>query len=335
LIGKSVDHRLRLAIVGPRHSGKSVLLAELANQLAGEMTFSGEWKSTFIFVLDIRELVPHLNHYSRLLEIMVDNVLDAVAGQRPTLLESLQALKRKLTAPTKGGAVDPPASTRTPFDPIAKHLSDLWRDDDAFFTFFSSVFQLPLQVAKAAGFENTVLIVDNVDYADRELAPLPPFRVQDTCLFMAELVKYALDGVNFIIACEDTDRFLQLMSPIDEEGIDLVAGLHFASTLDVNNPDEEENRLDRFAVDVDGDDLPLVLHIALCGGVVHFLRKWKALCNLMSRLDAGAHNDEFDDVQFAAIHAAQEFVSLVFNPNEPDDEIHVTNVTRVSEAKAF
>jgi hypothetical protein len=336
LVGKSVDHRLRLAIVGPRHSGKSVLLAELANQLAGEMAFSSEWKSSFIFTLDIRELVPHLNDYSQLLEIMADSVVDAAAGQRPTLLESLQSLKRKLTAPTKGGAIEPPASTRTPFDSIAKRLSDVWRDEDGFFKFFSLVFQLPVLVATAAGFENIVLIVDNVDHADRELAPGPPFRSQDTCLFMAEFVKCALDGVNFIVACEDTDRFLQIMSPIDEEGTDLLAGLHFASTLDVTNPSEDENRTERFAVDVDGDDLPLVLHIALCGGVVHFLEKWKILCNLMSRLDAcPERGDQHDDVLFAAICAAQDFVSLVFNSEEQKDVIHVTNVTHLKEAKVF
>lgn len=55
----------------------------------------------------------------------------------------------------------------------------------------------------------------------------------------------------------------------------------------------------------------------------------------MNRLDSCPQGDEFDDVRFSAINAAQEFVNLVFNPTEPNEEIHVSKVVRLSEATEF
>jgi hypothetical protein len=335
LSGKWVDHRLRLGIVGPRYSGKSILLGEIVNQLTTEMVFTGEWKSSFIFALDLLEVLPYVNDYPKLLGFMVNHVVDALAGQKLLLLESVQTLKRKLNAATKFGAAEPPASTRTPFDSIALRLSHLWQQNDGFFLFLSAVFQLPLHMAKAAGISNILIILDHFDKADIQLSPLLPFVEQHEYLFFAELLKYVLNGANFILACEDTDRFLQLMAPTDEEGMDLSEGMRMASTLDVLEDDINENRNDRFAVDVDGDDIPLQLHIGLCGGVVHFLAKWKELCGFMSRLDSGPQGEEFDDAQFAAINAAQEFVALVFNPSSVDEEIHISNVVRLPDATEF
>jgi hypothetical protein len=285
-----------------------------------------------VFAFDLLEFLPVLNDYSKVLELMATQVLDAIAGQKPPLLEPLQSLKRKLTTPTKFGALEPPVSTRTPFDQIAKRLSDLWRQEDAFHTFFSAALQLPIHVARAAGLETVVVVVDNIDHADLQLSPHPPFVWGDEYLFLVELLKYTIDSCNFVVACEDTDRFLHSMAPTDDDGIDLLAGMHLVSTADIG---EANAHADRFAVDIDGDDLPLVLHSSLCGGVIHFLMKWKGLCDLVNRLESCPQGDEFDDVQFSAINAAQEFVNLVFSPIEPNDEIHVANVVRLSEATEF
>lgn len=176
----------------------------------------------------------------------------------------MQSLKRKLTTPTKFGSIESPLSARTRFDAIAKRLNDLWRQDDGFYSFFSAIFQLPIHVAKAAGLENVFLIVDNVDEADLRLCPLPPFERHD------ELLKCALDNSNFIVACEDTNRFLHSLAPSDEDGIDLLAGMDLISTADV----EDENvHGDRLVVDLDDDGLPLILHSGLCGSVIHFFHE--------------------------------------------------------------
>jgi hypothetical protein len=333
--GKWVGHRVRLSVIGPRCSGKSVLLGELVNQLAVEFVFTGEWKSNFVFGFDVLQVIPHIDDYEKLVEIIVNQVLEAIAEQKPLLLESLQQMKRKLLAAVTIGAGDLPTWNRTPFDAIAKRISELWRQDGSHSQFLSAVFQLPVLVARAAGIENVVLVIDNIDQADLYLAPRDPFGEESSFVFLIELLKYVLDGVNFVIACQDATRFFEVMRATGEDGIDLLDGMEFASTMDVQESRQEESERDRFAVHVEGDDLPLQLHIGLCGGVIHFLNKWKGLCNLVSQMDSCPRGPEFDDAQFAAIHAAQEFVSLVFNPGEDEPEIHVTNIVRLSDLTEF
>jgi hypothetical protein len=329
LIGKWADHRMRLAVTGPRRSGKSILLAEIASQFASEMVITGEWKSTFIFAFDVLQFLPCLTNYPALLELMVNQVFDAIAGQKPSLLESVQSLKKKFGAILTIGVIEPSASARTPFDAIARQISELWRDNDAFFAFFSVIFQLPILLAKAAGFENVFMVADNFDRADVQLSAAPPFAKQANQLFFAELLKYALDATNFAVACEDTPHFLQVMAPTDDEGIDLLEGMYIDSTMDIGNPASHKNRSDRLAVHIDGDELPVNLHVELCGGVIHFLEKWKALCNLASRVHLRASGTASDDVQFAALAAASEFVELVFDQSSITYEVRITNIVHL------
>jgi hypothetical protein len=337
LSGKSVEHRMRIAVIGPRYSGKSTLLGELVAQLVTEMVFTGEWKSSFVFALDVLQFLPFINDYPKLLEVMVTEVLNAVVGQRPVLLESLQQLKRKLNAAVKFGTVEPTPSTRTAFDAIAKRLSELWRQKEAFPQFMSAIFQLPLQVAKAAGIPRIILVVDNIDRADVQLMPADPFAPNSGFMFLSELLKYILEESNFVIACEDTEQLFGMMPRTDDEGIDLTDRIEFIATVDVADEagHDHDHEGERFAVQVEGDDLPLQLHIGLCGGIVHFLTKWKELCRLMSGLDACKQGTEFGELQFAALHCAQQFVSLVFIPDEPKDEIHVVEVSRLPDAESL
>jgi hypothetical protein len=101
--------------------------------------------------------------------------------------------------------------------------------------------------------------------------------------------------------------------------------------MGVPEPGEDENQRHRSLVHVEGDDLPLQRHPRLCAGVVYFRDKWKRLCDLVNQIESCGSDSERDDAQFKVIHAAQEFVSLVFNPKEPDQEIHVTNIIRISD----
>jgi hypothetical protein len=140
-------------------------------------------------------------------------------------------------------------------------------------------------------------------------------------------LKSALDDVSFIIACQDTDRLCQVLSPTDEFGIDLFAGLDLVSTVDVAEVDGEGS--DQFAAVIDGEQLPVPLNVALCGGVEHFLAKWRELCRRMRVMESMTNEEDQDDAHFEAIWAAEQFVSLVFTRDNPKENIHITNILRL------
>jgi hypothetical protein len=258
---------------------------------------------------------------------MATQVLDAITTQKPALRELLAHAKKKFAAITEVGVAPATNSKRTVFDAIATKIDDVWRDPEGFFRFFSWIFQLPLQIAKAVGVENVVIVADNIDLADIQLTAHSPF-TNSGFLFFVELLKYALDSANFIVACQETDRCCQILTPTDEFGTDLLEGINFVSTMDIADQEFLEESNVRFLAEVEGDQSPLQLHARLCGGVEYFAIKWKDLCDAMGRLDSSAPGIEYDKAVLAAVNAAQQFVSLVFSPHEPGQEIQILRVLR-------
>jgi len=120
-----------------------------------------------------------------------------------------------------------PRSTASPFDDIATEIARCWKNDGAIVPFLMSVFSLPVNIARALGFENVVMIVDI------ELEPHEPFTATDDYVFAVEVIKYTLDRCNFVVACKNTQHFLHAMEPMDETGIDLLAGIEMMPTMDV------------------------------------------------------------------------------------------------------
>jgi hypothetical protein len=185
---------------------------------------------------------------------------------------------------------------------------------------------LPLILAKASGFENVILVVDNFDACDVQILPEVPFDSVHEYVFVHEFLKMALENTNFIAAAMDTDKFLQVMVPTQEDSVDLLAGIDLASTLDVNEVIGQDTG-DKFAVHIDGDIFPLELNELMCGGVTHYLAEWKNLCDVMSRFESQQSGDEYDSLQLRAMSIAQDLVSLLYEREEK--EFRVTSIVRI------
>ena len=324
--GKWADHRMKMAIIGPRKSGKSVLLGELANQLLVEMVYTGEWKSTLVFSFDVLQILNILDDYEALLSFFVDSTVDAMLAQRPYLRQVTKDLKYKLKSITEMRAYVPKLSEKTVFDDIAVQLSNLWRDEDAIVPFFATVFLLPMELAKAAGFENVLMIVDNFDCGDVQLSPHAPFKESDNYLFAIEFMKFGLDNANFVLACKDCDHLFQVMGPTDEMGIDLMQGIDLVSTMDVVEVEEDDLAL-KYMVRLEGETMGLPLNVLSCGGVVHYLHLWDKLRRLVDNLENDP--EHYDDNIFHAVNAAQELVDLLFKTDIEDEELRVAGIVRV------
>jgi hypothetical protein len=332
LSGKWADHRMRLAVVGPVRSGKSVLLAEITRQLVTEMVYTGEWKTTFVFALDALQIVPLCHNYADLFEFFLDQSIDAISAEKPALTSALRNAKKKLSVITEVGAAEPVITSRTPFDNIALQLSEAWQDPDGIDRFFWLVFHLPIVLARAVGFESVVMVVDNLDAADVQVQSAAPFTVTHEFVFIGEVLKFALDNTDFIVAAQDTNKCMQLLGLAQQDGTDLLGGLDLATTFDISEPVAEEGK-DRFAVRIDGDIQALELNELMCGGVVHYLTIWQSLCSLMGSVEGQHKGPDHDRLKIQAIMAAQELMSLVYAPETK--EFRVTSITRIKEPGNF
>ena len=326
-----VDHRVKLAVVGPRKSGKSIMLGELANQLLVEMVYTGEWKSTLVFSLDVLQIIPLLDDYPALLSFFVDTTVDAMVAQRPYLHCVTKGLKKKLKSITEMRAYEPPLSEVSEYDEIALRLSGLWRSSDSAVPFFTTIFMLPILLAKVSGFENVLMVVDNIDCGDIEVVPHEPFDPEQESLFIIEFIKFALDHCNFIMACMESDRFFQVMGPSDETGVNLMEGTNIASTLDVAEIDEEDMAT-RYVISIEGETMGLPMNALMCGGVVHYLRLWDRFRRYAEDLEQ--YPERYDALIFNVINSAQELVDLLYQQDTDDEELRVSGISRVPESRS-
>lgn len=326
--GRWVDHRLRVAIVGPKKSGKSVLLNEMSKQYVCEIAYTGEWKNCFVFALDAEELIQYCSNFQNLYSFFVDRTIDAILAQKPVLQKELHSAKKQLLSILECQAPEIKLSSIGLLDEILIQLSNYWRDEDAAIQFFDYVLSLPFVISQAVGYDGMIWIIDNIDKADIQIVPEKPFLPGEDIIFVIEHLKKVIDTSNFILACSDTERFFQTMAPIDENGTDLLAGTNYITTTDVAEVDEEDIG-DHFAIRVRNYQLPILLNISMCGGVVHYLHNWDELCNLMNNLEQAKNEEQSEKSLFELLAHAQDVVELLYN-FEGIDEVLVENVSRVT-----
>ncbi|OHT16695.1 hypothetical protein TRFO_41624 [Tritrichomonas foetus] len=328
IAGRWVDYRLRMAIMGPKNSGKTTLLGEITKQYCCEIAYAGQWKNTFIFALDVKEIVPLFNDFRALLEYFVDVTIDAIVSQKPVLQKDLIHAKKTLKSICEVRASEIKLSSIGLLDEIALQLSTFWRDTDAAIPFLDYVLSLPFILSRAVGFEDIIWIMDNIDDADVQITPSNPFEGCDDFIYVIEHLKAILDNCNFIIACNDTDRFFQTMIPIDENGTDLLNGTTYITTTDVAEVDEEDIG-DNFAIRIAGQQLPLMLNVQMCGGVVHYFHYWDELCHCYTNLETAKNDEQADKSLFELLAHAQDVVKLLYQ-FEGVEEVIVENVTRIT-----
>lgn len=326
--GHWVDHRLRMAVIGPKKSGKSVLLNEISKQYASEMAYTGEWKNCFVFALDVEEVLPLFTNIQSLFSFFVERTIDAILAQKPVLEKELHTAKKQLLSILEFQAHDIKLSSIGLLDEVLIQLSNYWRDEDAAVQFFDYVLSLPLVISQAVGYDRMLWIIDNIDKADVQVAPSERFKEVEDFIFVVEHLKAVIDKSNFILACADTERFFQTMAPIDENGTDVLAGTNYITTTDVAEVDEEDIG-DHFAIRVRNYQLPILLNISMCGGVVHYLHNWDELCHLMNNLEQAKNEEQAEKSLFELLAHAQDVVELLYK-FEGIDEVLVENVSRVS-----
>ena len=113
---------------------------------------------------------------------------------------------------------------------------------------------------------------------------------------------------------------------IDENGTDLLNGTNYVFTTNVVEVNEEDIG-DLFALRIAGQQLPLMLNVGLCGGVVHYFHFWDQLTVLYASVEGAKNDEQLDKSLFELLAHAQDVVNLLFHWEGID--VIVENVTRV------
>ena len=310
--GKEAGFRFKGVIVGPRRSGKSTLLGNAVDQYILELAVSGLWKSTFVFVIDMKILCPLFNDYVKFYRTLLDHVLDACKKQRPLIKPYMKNITKQMRSVTE---MRNPLIGHHPFhelDLLAARLNAAWRDPTALGPFITGVFMLPVDVPKALGYENVSLFGDNIEYADIDIPPHEPFATEGRGLFAIEHVKYALSQANFIVGCESIQRIYEVMGPIDDEGVDLMSGLDIITLYDTTDDLGSRIKYD-YLIEVQEEPIPIRVTVDMCGGIVAYLSAWDELNHTLFQLErTNKTSDKYMELYYEAVSDAQNLVDLLF-----------------------
>lgn len=310
--GKEAVFRFKGAIVGPRKSGKSTLLGTAVDQYLLELAVSGLWKSTFVFAVDMKVVAPLFGNCCEFYHTLLDHVLDACQKQHPLVRPYLKKIRKQMKSVTE---MRSPLLGHHPYhevDLLAKRLNEAWRDSNAFGPFITGVFMLPVLLPKALGYEYVSMFVDNLEYADVDIAPHGPFNTDGTGAFAVEHVKYALSQCNFIVGSETVQDVYGVLGAIDEEGVDLTAGLDIMTLYDTTDDLGSRTRYD-YVLEVQEEPTPIRVTVDMCGGIVAYLTAWDELNHTLFQLERTNKNDDkYMELYYEAVTDAQNLVDLLF-----------------------
>lgn len=316
------------AIIGPRKSGKTTVLANFVDQYFSEIAASQSWKDTFAFVVDIKLFPSLFSDTRKMYRLIVTLVLNALAHQRPLIQVDLHKIKNQLFSVTEGRRVLIAKHRYPEIYNLARRLNDIWNDPDAFELWLTQIFLLPVSIAKCVGFKFISLFYDNIEYGDCVIEATPPFRLPYR-VFSIEYIKYGLSHANFMVTCESTTRLFEVMAPVQDDGIDLLHGIDYISTMDVI-VDIGSRAHSKFVLDIQEEPQPIELEAEMCGGVVAFLILWDELNLTIFRLErTDPKTDTYQEAYYDAIAQAQRIVDLLFIC-EGSKKITVCGVKKVS-----
>jgi hypothetical protein len=316
-----VDYRVQVGLVGPRHSGKSQLLALFADEVMLAYADAGLWKRTFFVFINVRLIAPYMNDMGDFYYSMVEIALQSLVWQRPFFRPWLAFLNKFFRSlPGSRGCPRISKSSRfweefpqfaIAFQRIADRVFDAYTDPEGLDIWLTTVFMFPSLIGAATGFSNVFYFVDNIEYADLELGVIPPFTEMNRTCFVLDFFKDIIQRGNFIVAAENQDRLHEALSRFADGGVDLSRGVEFVSTIGIL--DEEDNRV--IKLEIEGEPVVFPLTIDHCCGIPAFVALWRELNDGFDELDS-AQEDEKDELSLVVIAQAQNVVDALFEGAE-------------------
>lgn len=316
------------AIIGPRKSGKTTVLANFVDQYFSEIAASQSWKNTFVFVADLKLFPPLFSDPKKMYRVFVTLILNALAHQRPLIQVDLPKIRNQFFSVTEGSRVLFAKHRYPEIYNLCRKLNDIWNDPDAYELWLTQVFLLPVTIAKCVGFKFVSLFYDNFEYGDCLVEAPPPFRLPYN-VFTIEFVKYGISHANFMVTCESSTRLFEVLAPVQDDGLDLLKGVDYISTMDVTT-DIGSRAHFKFVLDIQEEPQPIQLEAEMCGGVVSFLILWDELNLTIFRLErCDPKTNTYQEAYYEAIAQAQKLVDMLF-VCENSKKITVCGVKKVS-----
>ncbi|OHT16262.1 hypothetical protein TRFO_13266 [Tritrichomonas foetus] len=336
------NHRFKIAVTGPNVSGKTTFVSVLAQQLLLELAAAGDWKSTFIFPIDVSSIAHLCQDLSGLFQAMAQLSFQALAAQKPLLTPYAEQLTQTFESIVTTGSPLLPKNFVLDEDfriliPQIQQLIDIclqcYRDPSSMTAFVVNTFMLPYFLSLIFGFKHCIIIADHFDLADVTKAASPPFEDTNDNVFMAEIFKFLFNQSSFIIGAKFNAAFMEVLTSIEAQNTTFSQGIEFVSTLGIVDPHPDEYTYNlTFEND---EEKPVSLNSSFLGGCALLLNRWNQLSVLAKRID-DAHEqgeeseiDEEEERLNLINHIQSLLKSILLNADGSPYNLSIKSVTTV------
>jgi hypothetical protein len=221
LLDEADLNNFQFVITGGRSSGKTPFLYSFVTTLHRKMELCGEATSWLFFPLNFAKYQRFVGDWLHLYELFVDTAIASASGSRLDFAQHAREVRRYLMAlpEAQAKARDPTDAARaqriyerTPpkgFDALREYSRLFFQSDP-----MTSIASPPDLVARALGFEASLLVLDHFDCADRSLAAA---------------IHKQFSKSRFVIASRNDKKFFSLFKMADVSFIYTESVLPFAA----------------------------------------------------------------------------------------------------------
>lgn len=312
-------------IVGPRSSGKTTYLKNLAKNVYRRLIASGQYRHTFVFNVDFLQIKESFDDPIKFYNAFMGLALAQAASQRidfqPYLdmitqyFEKIVQVDTFINLPTKFSLQDDFRATSAVLTELASNIFNAYKKSGSLSIFMTHVVTIPDFIAKAFGYSRVLVIADHIDVAD-VLVPCNDQLTRDTQnLPIIEFVKLLLEDNAFIAGCQDERHAIEAIDLIADDSTDILTGTDIVSVID-SDLDETHSSEIWFKLQVAGQTPNVLLRCEDCGGCPGFLARWDVIISMAQQYIIEEHKDKnskkLRERKLALITKIRELAALVF-----------------------
>ncbi|OHT04603.1 hypothetical protein TRFO_27870 [Tritrichomonas foetus] len=343
-----IDHKINIGITGPSQSGKTQLMGLLYEEILIEFAATNQWKHFFFIFWNFDLFSKFFYDVCLLYSTIIESVLQSISWQAPFIQKYINLLRGHFLS-VINSKIAPNISRSSKFYEeyplivnhimnITNKLHHIWLNKDELSEWLYNIYQLPVYVANAIGFEKVIFFIDNFEVADVEIRLTPKnktqkYEIHDSSIhFQSELGPYNIDYIqqvlsshNFVITGRNQNKFLDSLAPIENS-------FDFESLVDIITPigiviDIADKRI--IFCDIQGEGIPFAFSIDMCSGIPLYLSLWIELNKEFD--DYETCNDENkEELKLLLMTRVQHAIETIFGNQNEDELIFITDVRRSS-----
>ena len=308
-------YNFHLIITGPKKSGKTILLSKLIDFFLIDFLISNYWKSTFVFIINIKEFLLYFDNYKDFFNFYINLTIQQLINQNPKLKIELLNFYKKIIQIFDYNIKKFNESFTDKYISLINMYIDLLNDLNNIEKWIENIILFPYYLGKLIGFKNFLFIIDDIEFGDIIHQPLYPFKSNNNNIMIINKIQLLLSKGNSIITLTNLDFNYLFFFPENK----------IIPTYNIQKNQSKQNF--KYLIECLQNKEKIELSIDLLNGIPNFFNFWDKLNFEMDLFLSFSSKEEIKDKSYLkALIIAQNLINLIF---ETEIELTIESIQRI------